>query len=205
MSGGRDSSAWTEALPSILKDVLGPVKGELASDVWTRRYAKKGGAAVIAFMRDVADECQLSSGERRDLRTAIHQARSMLASQGAEVTAEVEAGRIVALHLLRHIRQRVMEQVPEVRRKFTLTLGAELKPSRGLHDMAAPALGWMVQGGKMPDLSLEALTVLVHATYVTCCKVLGPVETDVFLGDAVTKASAIPEARLCPPSRLLYP
>ena len=201
---GPMSLDWVDTLPSILTEMLGPVKGELAADMWTRRYASGDGPAVIAFMRDVAREYDLSPGQRQALRSAIHRARSGQLS--TEVSGpQLQAGRVVARRILAVLRKHILEHPARLRSEFTQVLGREIAPEKGLHEMAAPVLGWMVQGGAMPELNLEELGQVIHATYVTACKVLGPVATDEILVAASRSAESLPESKLYPPARLLYP
>ncbi len=200
-----DATDWWQALPDTLMAALGPVKGELAVHYWRANYAHKPSTAAIPFIRDLAAECDLSSAERHAVRTAIHHARSGLSQAQNKDDAKLLAGRVVGRHLLLLMRREIFAE-PEVgQREFIAVLTRQMTPENGLHEMAAPALGWLVQGGKMPELGLPSLSLLVHACYVTACKVLGPVRGDEILNMAAASAGKLPEARRLPPAALIYP
>ncbi len=199
------SASWWHALPDTLMAALGPVKGELAVHYWQSHYANKPDSAAIPFMRDVAAECDLSSAERQAVRTAIHRARSGITNAAPQSDQKLLAGRVVARHLLLLMRREIFAEPEVSQREFIGVLTQQMAPGKGLHEMAAPVLGWLVQGGKMPELSLPSLGMVVHACYVTACKVLGPVRGDEILTMAVTSASKLPEARRLPPNALIYP
>ncbi len=201
----RRPQDWWQSLPDTLLAALGPVKGELAVHYWRANYANKPSTAAIPFMRDVAAECSLSSAERHAVRTAIHHARSGLTHTQNQDDTKLLAGRVVGRHLLLLMRREIFAEPEVSQREFIAVLTRQMAPHKGLHEMAAPALGWLVQGGKMPELGLPALGMVVHACYVTACKVLGPVRGDEILNMAAASAGKLPEARSLPPAALIYP
>lgn len=196
---------WWQSLPETLLAALGPVKGELAVHYWRAHYAHKPNSAAIPFMRDVAAECELSSAERHAVRIAIHHARSGTSLSASKDDQKLLAGRVVARHLLLLMRREIFAEPEVSQREFISVLTQQMAPEKGLHEMAAPVLGWLVQGGKMPELGLSSLGLAVHACYVTACKVLGPVRGDEILNMAAASAGKLPEARRLPPSALIYP
>ncbi|MEN8720903.1 MAG: hypothetical protein ABF296_11645 [Oceanococcaceae bacterium] len=200
-----ESTDWLALVPDLVRQSLGPPLGELAADLWNRRFAHDGSRQIIEFMRIAAAEFQLSAAQRQSLRSAIHRARSGLLDPTPDITEGLSAGRVVARRLLHVFRQVIVEGHPRQRSEFTQTLAREVAPHKGLHEMAAPVLGWMVQGGRMPELSLGDLQLVVHATYVSACKVLGPIRADTLLQQASAAAQSLPEATLFPPAKLLYP
>ncbi|MGJ8668561.1 MAG: hypothetical protein ACSHXK_03635 [Oceanococcus sp.] len=199
-----ETTIWKMELPDILAELLGPHIGAQAADLWIGKYASDPSASVINFMREVSQDLQFDSRQRNALRTAVHRARTgqNTSSQGA--SPQESAGEKVALALLASIRKALAGSSGRPSSDFIEDLGQRLSSKDGLQEMAAPALGWIVQGGQMPELTIEQLTSLVHKVYVTLCTSLGPVAADKIFYTAVEHAKTLPEADVFPPSNLIF-
>ena len=195
---------WQMALPDILSEQLGVHVGAQAADLWLAKYASDPGPNVIGFMREVSQALQFDARQRNALRTAVHRARTSASAQPQTTAPEFRAGSKVAVALLTAIRAKLIARTGRPPAEFIEDLGQLLSAAGGLQEMAAPALGWIIQGGRMPELSFEQLTDLVHNVYVALCHTLGPVPADELFYKAVEHAKTLPEAEQFPPTNLIF-
>lgn len=195
---------WQMALPDILSEQLGAHAGAQAADLWIAKYASDAGPNVIDFMREVSQTLQLDARQRNALRAAVHQARAGGSASAVGTRQELAAGGKVAVALLTSIRGKLIARTGRPPADFIDDLGNLLAARDGLHEMAAPALGWLVQGGRMPDLTFDQLTNLVHKVYIALCQTLGPVAADELFYAAVEHAKTLPEAAQFPPTNLIF-
>ncbi len=195
---------WQMALPDILAEQLGAHAGAQAADLWIAKYASDAGPNVIGFMREVSQTLQLDARQRNALRAAVHKARAGASASPSGIAPEMRAGGKVAVALLTAIRSRLVARTGRPSADFIDDLGHLLADRDGLHEMAAPALGWLVQGGPMPDLTFDQLTNLVHKVYIALCHSLGPVSADEVFYAAVEHAKSLPEAAQFPPTNLIF-
>ena len=198
------ANRWQMALPDILAEQLGAHVGAQAADLWLAKYASDPGPNVIGFMREVSQALQFDARQRNALRTAVHRARTG-STAGPQTTApEFRAGSKVAVALLTAIRNKLIARTGRPPAEFIEDLGHLLGGRDGLQEMAAPALGWIIQGGRIPELSFDQLTDLVHKVYIALCHTVGPVPADEIFYKAVEHAKALPEAEQFPPTNLIF-
>lgn len=193
---------WQDSLPEVLVSILGPSKGNAAAELWQRQFSRRPGSSVIGFVREAAETLALDTRTRHELRTAIYRAQLNYTPAEAGPRIDLASARKVASALLLGMRQQLAGdgRLPS---RIIFELGERLAEAPLMSAAAPECLGWLAQGGELPNLTADQLGNFVHTTYVAICRCEGPVRGDHILRHALETAEALPEARDFPPRRLL--